>query len=157
MSEKPQAAENAPAEKKGGAPLLPIVGLVLVLNVLMVGKIFMGSGHGKEGGKTEKKVEEVGAKMPLEEFLVNLAGSNEHYLKMTVALGLKKGETEEKMKEEVAPIRDAILGILTTKQTEELATEAGKDKLKKELVEKINKELGGDKVVKVYFLSFATQ
>jgi len=157
MSEKPQAAEKPPAEKKGGVPLLPIVGLVLVLNVLMVGKIFMGSGHGKEGAKVENKEPEVGIKLPLEEFLVNLAGSNEHYLKMTVALGLKKGETEEKMKEEVAPMRDAILGILTTKQPEELVTEAGKDKLKKEMVEKVNKALGGDKVVKIYFLSFATQ
>ena len=96
-------------------------------------------------------------KMPLEEFLVNLAGSNEHYLKATFSIGLKKGETEEKMKEEVAPIRDAILGVLTTKTTEELATEPGKKKLKKGLVEKINKELGGEKVVKLYFLSFATQ
>jgi flagellar FliL protein len=157
MADKPQAADQPPAEKKGGVPLVPIVGLVLVLNLLMVGKIFLGSSHDKGGAATEKKDVEVGAKMNLEEFLVNLAGSNEHYLKATLSLGLKKGETEEKMKEEVAPIRDTILGVLTTKQPEELATEAGKDKLKSEIVVKLNKELGGDKVVKVYFLSFATQ
>lgn len=156
MADKPQAADQPPAEKNGGVPLVPIVGLVLVLNLLMVGKIFLGSGHDK-GGAAEKKDETVGVKMPLEEFLVNLGGSNEHYLKATLALGLKKGETEEKMKEEVAPIRDTILGVLTAKQSEQLATEAGKDNLKKEIVEKLNKELGGDKVVKVYFLSFATQ
>jgi flagellar protein FliL len=157
MAEKVQTPEPEAPAKKGGIPLVPIVGLVLVLNVLMVGKIFWGSGHGKESTKVEKKDEAVGAKMSLEEFLVNLGGSNEHYLKTTLALGLKKGEAEEKLKEEVAPIRDTILGVLTTKQPEDLATEAGKDKLKKELVEKLNKELGGEKVLKVYFLSFATQ
>jgi flagellar FliL protein len=156
MAEKPQAAEQPPTEKKGGVPLVPIVGLVLVLNLLMVGKIFLGS-HDKGAATTEKKEVEVGAKMPLEEFLVNLGGSNEHYLKATLSLGLKKGETEEKMKEEVAPIRDTILGVLTSKQPEQLATEAGKDALKSEIVLKLNKELGGNRIVKVYFLSFATQ
>jgi len=156
MSDK-QPASQAEAPHKKGAPVLPIIGVVLVLNLLMVGKIFMGGSAAKEGGKAEKHEETVGVKMPLEEFLVNLAGSNDHYLKATFSLGLKKGETEEKLKEEVAPIRDSILSILTTKQPEDLVTEAGKEKLKKEIVDKINKEIGGDKVVKVYFMSFATQ
>lgn len=161
MAEKAQPTEQPVAEKKKkkkkGVPLLLIVGIVLVLSVLMVAKIFMGGARGKDGAKVEKKEETVGVKMSLEEFLVNLGGSNEHYLKTTLALGLKKGETEEKLKDEVAPIRDTILGVLTTKQPEELATESGKQKLKREIVEKINKELGGTKVLKVYFLSFATQ
>ena len=157
MSDKQPAAQGEAPHKKG-APILPIIGVVLILNMVMVGKIFMGGGGAaKESGKAEKHEEVVGVKLPLEEFLVNLAGNNDHYLKATFNLGLRKGETEEKFKEEIAPIRDAILSILTTKQPEDLATEAGKEKLKKEMVEKINKELGGDKVVKVYFMSFATQ
>ena len=158
MSDKQPAAQGEAPHKKG-APILPIIGVVLILNMVMVGKIFMGGSGGgaAKENKAEKHEEIVGVKMPLEEFLVNLAGSNDHYLKATLSLGLRKGETEEKLKEEVAPIRDSILSILTTKQPEDLATEAGKEKLKKELVEKINKEIGGDKVVKVYFMSFATQ
>lgn len=158
MSEKAPAQEKGgKGEKKGGnMPLFAIIGTVLILNVLMVGKIFMG-GNGKETVKVVHATEEVGAKMPLEEFLVNLAGSSDHYLKATIALGLKKGEGEEKLKEEIAPIRDAALSVLSTKKLEELATEEGKEKLKTEMKEKINKELGGDKVVKIYFMSFATQ
>ncbi len=164
MAEKQSApekpVEDKPVkEKKRRVPILPIIAIVVVLNVLLVGKIYMGRVAKKSPAESSKikKEEPVGVKVPLEEFLVNLAGSSEHYLKATFAIGLRKGETEESIKEEVAPIRDAILSVLTSKQADELATESGKEKLKKDMVGKINKEIGGEKVLKVYFMSFATQ
>jgi flagellar protein FliL len=156
MSDSEQSQpEEGKKKKKGKLPLFVIIGLVLVVNGVVVGKIFLG---GKKDPKaTEKKAEEVGAKMTLEEFLVNLDGGGEHYLKATLALGLAKGESEEKLKEELPPIRDAILSVLSSKTLGEVGSEPGKDKLKAEIVKKVNKELDGKKVLKVYFLSFATQ
>jgi len=152
-------SEKKSGEKKNGnMPLMVIIGIVLILNVLMVGKIYLGGNGGKDAAKPQaKQVEEVGPKMALDEFLVNLTGSSDHYLKVTVALGLKKDETEEKLKDDVAPIRDVIVSVLSSKPAEDLATTEGKERLKLELKDRINKELGSDKIVKVYFTSFATQ
>jgi flagellar FliL protein len=157
--EKPQ---KEPKAGHGKMPLFAVIGLILIMNMLIAGKIFFGGG-GKPGGGKEaseqhgKKAEEVGEKLELEEFLLNLAGSNSHYLRATFAVGLKKGVSGKKMEEEVAPIRDAMLSVLTTKTLEDISTQAGKEKLRAEMVKKINEELGEEKVVKIYFINFAAQ
>lgn len=153
-------AENEQGgEKKGkGHKIFLIAGIVviLLLNLLVAGKVFLG-GKGKPA-KPEKHVEEeVGATLPLEEFLVNVDGSNDHYLKTTIALGLKKNVTEKSMEEKIPLIRDAILSVLSTKSLEELSTERGRSRLKQEIKEHVNKELGSKMIVKVYFTAFATQ
>lgn len=157
--EKPQ---KEPKAGGGKMPLFAVIGLILIMNVLVVGKVFFGGG-GKPGGgkegheKHDKKSEEVGEKLQLEEFLLNLAGGNNHYLRATFAVGLKKGLSEKKMEEEIAPIRDAMLSVLTTKTLEDISTQAGREKLREEMVNKINEELGEEKVVKIYFINFAAQ
>lgn len=151
LSEGPQEEEEP--KKRSKLPLLIGLVLVLLVNSLIIGKLMLG-------GKPSKRasvVEEVGAKIPLDEFLVNLAGSNDHYLKTTIAIGLKKGLTEESVKDDIPPIRDAILQVLTSKPLDDLATPAGKETLKREVKERINAEIGEGKVVKVYFMAFATQ
>jgi len=153
MSEQAQEAKG----KKGGKmPLIIGMVVILFLNGLVVGKVFLGGGGSEKHTKEEKREEEVGEKVPLEEFLVNLADSG-HYLKVTIALGLKEGVAGSVVEEELAPIRDAIVSVLSAQELEEITGEAGKNKLKKELVEKINEALEKEEVVKVYFMSFATQ
>src|SRR5579871_2378947 len=108
MADQPTGGKKDAGDKKhSNMPLFVVIGIVLILNLLMVGKIFLGGGGVAKGAanKPEQK-EEVGPIIPLEEFLVNLAGNSDHYLKVTVALGLKKDLTEDKVKEDIAPIRD---------------------------------------------------
>lgn len=153
------AESEQSGEKKGkGHKLLIIVGVVaiLLLNLLVAGKVFLG-GKGKPSKPGKHVEEEVGATLPLEEFLVNVAGRNDHYLKTTIALGLKKSVTEKSMEEKIPPIRDVILSVLSSKSLEELSTERGRSGLKQEIKERLNKELGGETIVKVYFTAFATQ
>ena len=126
---------------------------VFIVGALFVGKTFMG---GKSSGKEKAKVEE-GISLPLDEFLVNLTGGGDHYLRTTMALGLKKGATEEKIKEHVPAIRDATLTVLRAKSLKELVKPETQDKLKDELKEKINAAIGDDEVLKIYFTAFATQ
>lgn len=136
---------------------MPIMMGIVILLVLAIGaKVFLGGSKADAKEVKEKKVE-VGVTMPLDEFLVNLNGSTDHYLKTTIALGLKKGLTEEQTKEHIPAMRDAILSVLQTKSLKELSSPKERETLKDEVKERVNKEVEGEPVVKVYFTAFATQ
>lgn len=154
---KPEAAEGKAAKGKANgskAGLMVIIAVVVAVSALIGGKVVI-SGHKTSAKKTES-TDQVGAKVQLEEFLVNLSG-NDHYLRATLSLGLKKGLTEESVKDDTAPIRDAINSVLSSKKVDELTTEEGKERLKGEIKDRVNHELGNDKVARVYFTAFATQ
>ena len=151
-------AKSAAPAKGDKKPLniMPILMGVVMLMVLAIGaKVFLGGS--KANAKEAKKAIEVGASMPLDEFLVNLNGSSDHYLKTTIALGLKKGLAEEQVKEHIPAMRDAILSVLQSKTQKELSSMKDRDALKDELKERVNKEVPEEPVVKVYFTAFATQ
>lgn len=158
-----QPAKKAAPDKGEKKPmnLMPIMmGVVLVLVLVIGAKVFLGGS--KAGAKEAPKKAELGITLPLEEFLVNLNGSGDHYLKTTIALGLKKGLTEEQVKERVPAMRDAILSTLSTKSLKELGDQKARDAMKDEIKDKVNESVGEepatkDAVVKVYFTAFATQ
>ena len=175
-----KAQQETGEKKKKKLPLPLIIGVLVLVVALFVGKSVMGSktaektkkskkskaskessGSKEKGSEKDEEPEEieVGHSMALEEFMVNLSGGGDHYLRTTIALGLKKGLTEEKAKEHVNPIRDAILTVLTSKSLKDLSSPKGRDDLKVELVEKINEVAGEEDAIvgKVYFTAFATQ
>lgn len=176
MSAKAEKMEDkAEGGKKKKLPLPMIIGVVVLLVALFVGKGVLGGGK-KHKAKKEKVKQEMGISLPLDEFLVNLNGGGDHYLRAQISLGLKKGLTEEQGKEEVAPMRDAILSVLSTKTLAEVTKPKDREELKEELKKKINevmaaaeskgkdkdeetddKEGGKETVLKVYFTAFATQ
>ena len=179
MSAKAEKTEEkGEGAKKKKLPLPMIIGVVVLVVALLVGKSVMGGGK-KHKPKKEKVKQEMGISLPLDEFLVNLNGSGDHYLRAQISLGLKKGMTEEQGKEEAAPMRDAILSVLSTKTLAEVAKPKDREDLKEELKKKINaaleaaepkdkdkdedadekdpKEGGKETVLKVYFTAFATQ
>ena len=156
MSDTAKKAVTEKGEKKK-LNLIPIVLGVVVVLVLAIGaKVFLGGSKASANGAKKAPVE-VGISLPLEEFLVNLNGSSDHYLKTTLALGLKKGLTEEQVKEHVPAMRDAILTVLQAKSMKELNSPKEREALKDEIKEHVNKEVGEEPVVKVYFTAFATQ
>jgi flagellar FliL protein len=152
MAEK--AAEKTPKAKGGKKKLPIIIGVVVLILALVVAKSVLGGGKSK---KDKKVSEEVGISVPLDEFLVNLSGGGDHYLRATIALGMRKGITEEQEKEHIAPVRDAILSVLSSKSLDDLNKSKERDDLKEELRTKVNTATGDDSVVKVYFTAFATQ
>lgn len=150
------SASAAKKETGKKSPLPLIMGAIIVLLVLALGaKTMMGSK--KEEKSKKKEPAEVGAEMPLDEFLVNLHGNGDHYLKVTVALGLKKGLSEEEAKHHIAPMRDAILTVLSAKSMKELNEAKDREALKEELKTKINESAPEEPVAKVYFTAFAMQ
>lgn len=99
--------------------------------------------------------------IPLEpEFTVNLAGGGDHYLRVSISVGVRKGYTKAELEHHIAPLRDTVITILSAKEIKTLNTPDGKKKLKKELLKKLNKCFHGEKekvISEIAFTAFATQ
>ncbi|MBL8065025.1 MAG: flagellar basal body-associated FliL family protein [Chthonomonadaceae bacterium] len=137
------AKEAAPAEggkKKGKMPML------LALVVMLGAGGFFGS---KMGGSKEKKEPpiELGEVMPLGEFLVNLRDGRT-FLKTEIAVHIAKGQhlADEAggghggggKAEAPAPVRDAIVAVLSAQDLNTISTPEGKVALKLALAKAIN-------------------
>ncbi len=154
MAEK--KAETEPAVKKKP----PIMIIAAVFAIVVLGAAFFMVQKASAKSKSDVKKVEKGPVLTLDEFLVNLADSgNDHFLKVTVGLELDKakGKTPDALKDDTPLIRDAVISSLSSKTRDELAPEAGRDKLKAEIKKKVNEALGEDDVQGVYFTNFVTQ
>lgn len=120
--------------------------------------------------------DEHGTIVPLKERIVNLADPGIlRYLKTTVVLEIydpnppaagghgghgapKKGDTmPEDLKPRAPMIEDHVTTLLTTKTTSELMTAQGKNTLKTEIKNSLNKALKDDRILAVYFTDFVIQ
>lgn len=112
--------------------------------------------EGRAAEKAREKHPEVGA--DLEPFAVNLAGPGfSRYLRLSFRLGLKEPEAQQRLREASAKIRDALIMLLTGKRAEELMTEEGKEKLRAEILARVNREIGEGAATAVYFKEFLIQ
>lgn len=107
-------------------------------------------GHG--GGKDKAPSNNV----PLPAFVVNLADPNaRRYLK--VVLEVEMTGNPELLEANQAKIRDALLMLLSSKTSQDIATLEGKILLRKEIVDRLNQAIGQPKVSRVYFTDFVIQ
>jgi flagellar FliL protein len=122
------------------------------------------SGKGGAGPSAEahsSRGEEVKVTAGLDPFLVNLADPQAvRFVKVTFQLGMT-GDSEEFSKNPVAiaAARDAIISLLSAKTSEQILTVEGKDKLRKEVRDRVNSILGASKtkVQNVYIVEFVVQ
>lgn len=165
--------EEAPVEpkkKKLSPKLLIIIGVVVVLILGGAGAsyfLFMGKGKAghsaekKEGGgekKGEKGEGAKGATKNLEPFIVNLTDAQgTRYLKAVMQLELSSEALATEIDEKIPMIRDDVISLLSSKSFEDISTEPGKRELKKAILERINKDLKGGQVTRVYFTEFVVQ
>jgi flagellar FliL protein len=102
-----------------------------------------------------------GAIVNFEPFLVNLADRDAfRYLRVTIRLQvLNKTAAAKIASTDVfsSQIRDTVLGTLATKVSDEIITPEGKDKLKREIADKLNTFLPGKPVKAVFFTDFVVQ
>jgi len=170
--------EVAPEEAEGGGgkkKMFIIIGAAVAVAVVLgvVAFMLMGKGDKKEKGKEEAKTEakaeggkEGGGKegaaaasniYPLEPFIVNIYDGQElRYLKVKVEMemaGAVKGDLDARL----APMRDAILVLLSSKTLQDLQDLQGKNQLKEEILVAINKIITPAKIAKVYFTDFVVQ
>jgi flagellar FliL protein len=162
--------ENAEAPAAAAAPTASksskLVPLLLVVNLAATGAgIFFQLKHKPEGAvaaaaaeEKPKPEEKGGPTATLEPFVVNLneAGSS-RYLKATFEIEVKDAKSLELLEKDKRGVRDEILRYLSGLGVADTLGADNKDKIRIELVARVDKELGGGKVSKVFFNEFVVQ
>jgi flagellar FliL protein len=171
--------EQATAETEGGSnkKKFIIIGAAVAVALILgvVAFMLLGKGDkkeaGKEGAKTEAKAEgghgaaaagkdgAAGASnmFPLEPFIVNIYDGQElRYLKVKVEMEMA-GATKGDLDARLAPIRDAVLVLLSAKTLHDIQDVQGKNQLKEEILVAVNKIIAPGKISKVYFTDFVVQ
>ena len=89
---------------------------------------------------------------------VNLADTNPiRYLKVGMDVEVNTASAITALNSQLAKIRDAVIIILSGKTYNELATTAGKLKIKNEIATRLNQILGAPRVIQIYFTDFVVQ
>jgi flagellar protein FliL len=167
-----QAKEKKPAEEKrptgtGKKRLIIIGGIsILVLAIAISVFLYMRSRGGDEESAeagVENKHEPGGATQvkaiyPFEPFIVNIYdGPNLRYLKVKLEFEIAGPEAKAEIDPFQAPMRDAILVLLSSKHMEEITVTEGKNKLRSEVMATIGKIVPPGKISRVYFTDFVVQ
>jgi len=115
----------------------------------------------KKSKEKEKGNSEAGATISFEPFLVNLADKEaSRYLKASVRLLVTDKEIAEKLAKGdvlMPKMRDTILTILSTKTAADITTNEGKEKLKEEILTRVNQFLPEEDAKEVFFTDFVIQ
>ncbi len=166
--ETTEATEATTEEKKSSKALLFLgVGFLLLLG-LGAGAWMALSGsegpgiEGEEEAEAEEETRaEVHALFELEGFVVNLADTEANsFLRIGIELGLEREPEAGHEGDDAVPtarMRDAILAVLSTWESNALLTQDGKAKLKEQLVEILQERVPEMGVQEVYFTDFLVQ
>lgn len=112
-------------------------------------------GHGGAGAAAAGGAANI---YPLEPFIVNIYDGQElRYLKVKVELEMVGAAIKPEIDGRLAPIRDAVLVLLSAKTLQDIQDVQGKNTLKDEILGAINKHIPPGKIAKVYFTDFVVQ
>lgn len=145
--------------RSGKLPMIVII-IVAVVVVGGAGAFAFVKMH-KKSGKVKKHVEYVNWKF--ENKIMTLADSDElHYLKASLTLEMEYKDKSKMPSEgaedpETAKALDVINTVCSGKTLSDLLAKEGKDKLKDEIIEKLNQKLENSQVHDVYLTDFALQ
>jgi flagellar protein FliL len=114
-----------------------------------------GGEHGDAKGGGEKKV---GAIRPMDPFIANLADEDsDRYIKTTVQVEFLDAEAPESFEHRLPQIRDLILTLLTNRTFDDIRTPDGKERLREDVIDRINHAMEREAVRAVYFTEFIVQ
>lgn len=119
--------------------------------------------HGKaaekgKGGGHGAAAEGAGGMRPLDPFLANLADeTSSRYLKMSLQVEFVDAEPPAAFEARLPQIRDVILTLVTSKTFADIRTAEGKERLREDVIDRINHVLAQDAVKSVYFTEFIVQ
>jgi flagellar FliL protein len=100
----------------------------------------------------------IGPVYPMDQFIVNLLSeSGGRYLKVTLDIELNNAKLAAEMDTKRSLVRDIIIRTLSAKTYEEISTLKGKDRLKDEIVSKLNEVLADGRVQNIFFTDFVVQ
>ena len=94
----------------------------------------------------------------LDPMIVNPAGSNgERYLKATISLELNNPEVLAELEKRVPQIKNQINNILSSKSISQLQTNEDKEKLRRDILDRVNGMLVTGRITNVYLEEFVYQ
>ena len=117
------------------------------------------SEHGAEAkpGEPGAAVAKIGPILDLDPFIVNLADVEPRFLKVTIKLELDGFPAKAEVSERIPQVRDALLILLSSKETVTLKPTAGKLQLRDEILQRINSLLSAGQARNAYFTEFVVQ
>ena len=105
-----------------------------------------------------KQTQEMGPVVSLgNDILVNIRSEEgfEHFLKTNIVLELDSGEkTGEEVSKRIPQIRDLIINVLASKTKEKIIEKEGKDQVRSEIINNINRLMTTGKIRNIYFQDF---
>jgi flagellar basal body-associated protein FliL len=105
-----------------------------------------------------KPVIDVGPMVKLSPLIINLnESSSRHYLKMTLVLEIGKKDWVEDVQGRIPSLTDMVIVTLGDKRIEDLRKTEARENVKKELLQKANQILAGEKIRRIYFDEFLFQ
>lgn len=167
--ETQEQEEGQPPAKKGIPKIFIFIGggVVLLLIIVFVAvKMFIAPAAKEKAAteeaaavETEVEPEYVKELYSFEQaIIVNIAETNgQRYLKVNIQLELDKPETAEELEARKPQVLDLIISIMSAKTLDEVSNVVGRNRLKREIVDRINAELVTGKVVNIYFTEFVIQ
>jgi flagellar FliL protein len=100
----------------------------------------------------------MGPVYPMDPFLVNLADpGRSRFLKIVVQLELDADPVSAELDALKPKVRDALLTLLSSKGSADLVTVADKERLRNEILHRLNAFLTVGRVIEVYFTEFVVQ
>jgi flagellar protein FliL len=148
MSSNAASAGEAQEKKKGKGKLFIIIGLVIALAGGGGGYYWYSKKAAEESEDGEQaKGKKAALKAPtfvaLEPFTVNLSDTNaERMAQIAVSLQVGDQKTEEAIKAYMPALRHDILKVISAKESKEILTSEGKDKLASEIAVVAAQRLG---------------
>jgi flagellar FliL protein len=114
-------------------------------------------GGGAHGEKGDKPATSLGETVELPPFIVNLGGEGGRYLKLVAVMQVSSVAAKTELTGRLPQIKDAVIGVLSSKSPDEVLTPEGKLELKLELVKRINQSLTSGVVTEMFFTEFVVQ
>lgn len=164
MSDQPAADPASPSTPAAasGSKLTLILLVIGVANLGATGFVAVSGGHGSSGGGGEgapaAHAVVVPVTAPFDPLVVNLnePGSS-RYLKTSFDLELASQEALEELGRGKRGVRDQVLRYLSSLSVADTLGETGKTKIQQEIMTRIDKELGGGRVRRLYYTDFVVQ
>ena len=153
-----QAVEDVPQKKKLPLKKLIIIGVAVLIVVAggTVGAIY----YKKMSDKKEQVQQQapVVAVWPMEPFIVNILDQgSDRYLKIVVELEISDKNCIAELNQLKPKMRDNVLDLLSSKSYKDIVDINGKQRLRDEIMMRLNSFLTGGKIAKVYFTEFVVQ
>lgn len=165
---------------KGKSKIIIIIAVILIIIALLLGVVFyfMIKSPSQEdnsqmqtasqsspvgntqtnGATSSRNYIRVGPTYQLDQFIVNLlTQSGRRYLKVTMSLEMTSPDLQNELSAKLPAVRDTIIDILSSKSLEDVSTTRGKEKIKEEIVQRLNEFLVDGKIRNIFFIDSAIQ